>query len=278
VPYVFWQQDVYSDAIGAIARYRLGPPGRVVGWLADRAERRVARGARSVVAISSTFTDQLEAWGVAADRVEVIPNWGAIDEMPQRPRDNAWARAHGLADVPVVMYAGTLGLKHDPSVLATLPAHLPTGGQVVVVSQGRGREWLEAHAPGAEGLLLLDYQPYEVLPDVLATADVLLVVLESDASRYSVPSKVLNYLCVGRPVVAALPADNAVAQMLRDSGAGVVVPSADGVAQEVRRLLADPEERAARGAAARAYAEEVFDVTSVGDRFERVLTRASETR
>ena len=76
--------------------------------------------------------------------MKVIPNWGAIDEMPLRPRNNAWAKAHGLADVPVVMYAGTLGLKHDPSVLAQLARTAPAGCRVVVVSQGQGREWLEA--------------------------------------------------------------------------------------------------------------------------------------
>lgn len=277
VPYVFWHQDVYSEAIGVIARHRLGRLGSLVGLLADRAERSVARGAHAVVPISEAFRDQLRTWGVPDEDVTVIPNWGQIDEMPQTPRDNPWAREHGLVDVPVVMYAGTLGLKHDPSLLATLPTALPVGGQVVVVSQGRGREWLEANAPGTPGLQLLDYQPYELLPQVLATADVLLVVLESDASRYSVPSKVLNYLCVGRPVVAALPADNAVALMLRESGAGVVVPCVEDLPAEVAKLLADPDGRARRGAAARAYAEQVFDVVAVGDRFEAVLVAATKS-
>jgi len=39
---------------------------------------------------------------------------------------------------------------------------------MVVVSEGRGREWLESEAGGVPGLTLLDYQPYEQLPDMLA--------------------------------------------------------------------------------------------------------------
>ena len=274
VPYVFWHQDIYSEAIRVIARDRFGQLGCLVGWVAGRAERHVARGAAAIVAISDTFIEQLDAWGVQASKVHVVPNWGAIDEMPLRPRDNAWAKAHGLVGVPVVMYAGTLGLKHDPSVLSMLARTAPSGSHTVVVSEGRGREWLESEAGVVPGLTLLDYQPYEQLPDMLASADVLLVVLESNASRYSVPSKVLNYLCAGRPVLALLPPDNAVARMVEAAEAGLVVApgDADAAAAALRSLLASPATRAAMGTAARRYAERTFDVTRVGERFDSLLS------
>ncbi|MGV0795078.1 glycosyltransferase family 4 protein [Mycolicibacterium sp. XJ1819] len=273
-PYVFWQQDVYSDAISVVARQRLGPLGGLIGWAARSAERIVARGAAGVVPISDTFIDQLDAWGVTRDKIRVIPNWGAIDEMPLRPKDNDWSRSQGLADVPVVMYAGTLGLKHDPSVLSKLAQQVPDGTRVVVVSQGQGREWLDGQAGNIASLKLLDYQPYEQLPDMLATADVLVVVLESDASRYSVPSKVLNYFCAGRPVLGLLPADNAVAHMIESAQAGVVVDPTDAEKSSaaLNGLLADAALREKMGAAARAYAETTFDVKLVGDTFESVVT------
>jgi glycosyltransferase involved in cell wall biosynthesis len=273
VPYVFWQQDVYSDAIRVIARHRLGQLGGLVGWVAGCAERQVGRGAEAIVAISETFIEQLDAWGVQTSKIHVIPNWGAIDEMPLRPRDNAWAKAHGLVGVPVVMYAGTLGLKHDPSMLARLAQTAPTGSRMVVVSEGRGREWLESEAGEAPGLMLFDYQPYVQLPDVLASADVLLVVLEHDASRYSVPSKVLNYFCAGRPVLALLPSDNAVAEMVAAAEAGLVVGpgDVDAASAALRSLLSSPAAREKMGTAARRYAERTFDIRDVGDRFESLL-------
>ena len=273
VPYVFWHQDIYSEAIRVIARDRFGPLGRFIGWIAGRVERRVARSAAAVVAISDNFLEQLEAWGVQKSKVHVVPNWAAIDEMPLRPRDNAWAKAHDLVDVPVVMYAGTLGLKHDPSVISRLAQTAPTGSHTVVVSEGKGREWLESEAGDVPGLTLLDYQPYEQLPDMLASADVLLVVLESNASRYSVPSKVLNYLCAGRPVLALLPPDNAVAQMVETAEAGLVVApgDADAASAALNSLLSSPTTRDRMGTAARRYAERTFDVTHVGERFESLL-------
>jgi colanic acid biosynthesis glycosyl transferase WcaI len=273
VPYVFWHQDIYSEAIRVIARDRFGQLGRLIGWVAGRVERRVARGAAAVVAISDNFIEQLDAWGVRKSKVHVVPNWAAIDEMPSRPRDNVWAKAQGLVGKPVVMYAGTLGLKHDPSVISRLAQSAPEGSQTVVVSEGQGREWLESEASEVPGLSLLDYQPYEQLPDMLASADVLLVVLESNASRYSVPSKVLNYLCAGRPVLALLPPDNAVAQMVEAAEAGIVVApgDADAASAALNSLLASPVARAAMGTAARRFAERTFDVTCVGERFESLL-------
>jgi len=276
VPYVFWQQDVTSDAIGGVARQRLGPAGAVIAWIASNAERMAARGAAAVIPISDTFLDQLAAWGVPRDAITVVPNWGAIDEMPQRPKDNEWSRSQGLADVPVVMYAGTLGLKHDPSVLLRLAQAVPDDTRVVVVSQGKGREWLDEHGATTPNLTLLDYQPYEQLPDMLATADVLVVVLESDASRYSVPSKALNYFCAGRPVLGLLPNNNAVAHMIESAQAGLVVDpkASEATAAAINGLLADAEMREKMGAAARNYAENTFDVHRIADTFESVLTGA----
>ncbi len=273
MPYVFWQQDIYSEAIRVIARERFGWLGRLIGWVAGCVEGRVACGAAAVVAISDTFVEQLEAWGVQRRLIHVVPNWAAIDEMPLRPRDNAWAKTHGLVGMPVVMYAGTLGAKHDPSVISELAQTAPEGSRIVVVSEGRGREWLESKAREVPGLTLLDYQPYEQLPDMLATADVLFVFLESKASRYSVPSKVLNYFCAGRPVLAVLPLDNAVAKMIEAAQAGLVVApgDTDAVSAAVRSLLASPVARTAMGTAARRYAERTFNVQRVGDRFESLL-------
>jgi glycosyltransferase involved in cell wall biosynthesis len=278
IPYVFWWQDFYSEGIRVVVRQRFGSVGRLIGWLANRVERSVAKSAAAIVPITEAFVDQLQAWGIDDNRVEVIPNWGALSEIAVRPRVNSWAKAHGLDGVPVVMYTGTLGLKHDPSVITELAAKSPTDCRVLVVTEGKGREWLETYGKHESRLMLLDYQPYDQLPDMLASSEVLLVILERDASRYSVPSKALNYLCAGRPVLALLPPDNAVAEMIEKAGAGIVVNPDDSAAAaaSLNRLLADEDWRAELGAAARRYAERMFDIGAVGDRFDAVIQTACD--
>lgn len=278
IPFVFWQQDVYSAAIGLAATRRLKAIGTFIGWIAARVERHIARQSKSVVPIDESFRPVLSAWGVAESHIHVIPNWAPIAELPQRSRDNDWAKAQGLGDVPVVMYTGTLGLKHDPMLLADAAAALGDDARVVVISEGMGRAVLEeARTTRAlANLELLDFQPYDALPDVMASADVLVALLEPEASVYSVPSKVLTYLCSGRPIVGVIPSENSVARVIHEADAGrLVTPGdSDGLATTLSALLADDALRSTLGANARTYAEKTFDPDAVATHFEDVLTTA----
>jgi glycosyltransferase involved in cell wall biosynthesis len=120
---------------------------------------------------------------------------------------------------------------------------------------------------------LLPFQPYEVLPDVLASGDILLTLLEADAGAFSVPSKVLSYLCAGRALLAAVPSDNLAAEVVRRSGGGILVEPGDDadLVAGAGRLLSDRGLREELGLRARRYAEENFDVATIGDRFEPIL-------
>ena len=100
----------------------------------------------------------------------------------------------------------------------------------------------------------------------MGSADVLVAILEPDASRFSVPSKVLTYLCSSRAIVAVLPPDNAVAEVLITHNAGRVV-GRDEVASAVAQLLDDEEARRALGEAGRRYAEQAFSPETAADRF-----------
>jgi colanic acid biosynthesis glycosyl transferase WcaI len=272
--FVYWQQDVMSAA----ARRVLGRRSRLVGRAAEEAvsmlERRVLRRSDAVVVISDDFVPLLRRWGIDEARVEVIENWAPLDELPELPRDNAWSTEHGLDGTPVFLYSGTLGFKHDPGLLLELARWARgRGALVVVVSEGPGADWLAEHGADEPALRLLPYQPYERFPEVLASADVFVAVLEPEAGAFSVPSKVLSYLCAGRPVLVSVPRDNLAARVVERSGGGVIVPPRDGAAlvAAANELLADRERRAELGSAARAYAQRVFATDAIAERFERVL-------
>jgi colanic acid biosynthesis glycosyl transferase WcaI len=273
IPMVFWHQDIYSEAIGVAARRRIPVFGGFLARLADRVERKIARRSVAVVAISPTFLERLSEWGVAG-KTTIVPNWAPIDELPVRPADNAWRQRAGLSDNLVVLYSGTLGLKHDPSILAELATGLRDshpGARVVVVSEGKGRDWLEEHKArgGADNIVLLDFQPYEDLPEMMASADLLVAILEPDASKFSVPSKVLTYLCASRAVLGVLPPDNSVAEILSTEEAGVVVDPSERerVVKEAAALLADGDRRHTMGRAGRRYAERTFNPETAADQF-----------
>jgi len=270
VPFVFWLQDLYSVAMRLEARRRVPVAGRGIGNALVGLERKALLRSSAVVAISPDFSKTLLAWGLPAERVHVIENWAPVDELPVRPRANGWASRHGLDGKPVLLYSGTLGLKHDAGLLLQLADALPEV-RVVVASEGLGADWL-AERP-RQNLVLLGFQPYDELPDVLGAGDVLLVILERAAGTFAVPSKVLSYLCAGRPLLASLPADNLAARVVESSGGGLLVEpdDADGLVDSARQLLADDELRARLGAAGRLYAERTFAIGAIADRFDDVL-------
>jgi colanic acid biosynthesis glycosyl transferase WcaI len=274
VPFVFWLQDLYSVAMRLEAKRRLRLGGNALGQALVGLERKSLASSDAIVANSQDFRTTLLQWGIPAQRIHVIENWAPLEDLPLRPRENDWARSHGLDGKPILLYCGTLGLKHNPALLRKLAESLPDVA-TVVASEGLGADWLRERP--LDNLLLLGFQPYEELPDVLAAGDVLLVILERDAGTFAVPSKVLSYLCAGRPLLAALPQDNLAARVIESSGAGVRVEpdDAEGLVEGARRLLADPGLRERLGSAGRAYAERTFDIEAIGDRFESVLESVS---
>ena len=56
-----------------------------------------------------------------------------------------------------------------------------------------------------KSLRFMGFQPFEALPDVLGSADVLVAILEADAGVFSVPSKVLSYFSLLGPFYSLCP-------------------------------------------------------------------------
>jgi len=277
-PVVYWHQDVYSLPMKTEAERRLPPGlGRFVGRRFVRLERRLLERSAAVITISQDFRAMMLTWGIPAEKLHVIENWAPLEELPLEPKDNDWMRKHRLRDKRVLLYSGTLGRKHDPSLLLRLADAFRDAAdvRVVVASEGLGADWL-AERP-RENLLLLGFQPYAELPAALAASDVLIVILERDAGAFAVPSKVLSYLCAGRPLLAALPPENLAARVVESSGGGVLVEPDDpaGLVESARRLLADGKLRDRLGTAGRAYAERTFQIEAIGDRFESILASVS---
>jgi colanic acid biosynthesis glycosyl transferase WcaI len=282
IPLVNWLQDVHSVAMGGMLARRAGVAGRAGAALLRRMEAGLLRSCAGVVPVTGDFVPLLQQWGVPPERVAVVPNWAEL--APEPARENPFSTEHGLDGAVTLLYAGTLGLKHEPQQLAALAEGFRDRPdvRVVVVSEGLGRTWLEEQrrAQGLSNLVLVDFQPYERLHEVLGSADVLLSMLRADAATFSVPSKILTYLVAGRAQLAALPAANLAARTLRDAGAGLLVEPdqpAEWVAA-ARLLVDDPCLRQRLGSRGRAYAEQHFNVARPVDAIERILARACRER
>ena len=281
IPLVLWHQDVQGIAIQSFAGAKLGRAFRAVAAVIGRGERWVARRSAAVVVIADSFVDVHRRWGTA-DRTTVIPNWAPLGEIVPVSRANAWAREHGIAWQPSIVYSGTLGLKHNPALLVGLARQVRDAGvpvHLTVVSEGPAVDVLRAEAERLDvPITLRPFQPYDRLPEVLGSGDVLVVLLDKSAGAFSVPSKTLSYLCAGRPVLGLMPAENLAATLVAEVD-GCVLPPDEAVLPEAGRwvagVLTDPDRRDRLGRRARALAEREFALDGCADRFEEILCRVA---
>ncbi len=278
--FIFWVQDVIGEATKRILGERSRLLAATVGSFYQRLERRLLSTSDALVVITQDFQPLFDSWGVTTE-THVIENWAPLDELPSVSRDNEWAKRHDLVDKCCLIYTGTLGMKHNPQLLIDLATSLRSEPdvRVVVTSQGAGAEWLERQTKhqDLDNVIVLGFQPFEDMPAVMGTADVLVAILEPDAGVFSVPSKVLSYLTAARPLLLAIPAENLASKIVEEAGAGVVVEPSDSSAfvREAKRLLTDEQRRLEMGQNARAYADETFDISTIADRFEGVLSQTS---
>lgn len=283
-PWVLWHQDLFSRAIGEEISRRLpawvGPPAQ--RWV-TRLEKNQVRSAARVIAIGEEFRRAYRRWGIEQRHVSVIPNWAPIGEIRPRPKDNAWAAAHLPRDGGMrLLYAGTLGRKHNPVLLVDLlRATLAKGitARLVVASEGEGIDAVRQIAERLPELpiTLLPFQPAAELPDMLGSADVLLTLLEPGASKFSIPSKVLSSLAAGRPVLGLMPQDNPAARDIRAAGGYVGPPDAQGVlgaADWLQQMAQSPDDLISAGGRSRQLAVQRFGIGPIATRFEEVLAEA----
>ena len=284
IPWVYWHQDICSAAMGQELMQRLPRPvaAPAARYLVSL-EKYCLQRAAVVVPIDSGFSDTYRMWGAQDVRPRVIPNWAPLDEIMPMTRENAWAQRNGL---PVgrtrLLYSGTLGRKHNPMLLLDLLDKLERNGvaaDLTVVSEGDGADLVRQHAMHRDDVRVLPFQTAAALPEVLASADFLVAILEPGAANYSVPSKVLSYLAAGRPIVGLMPEGNAASVALRDAGSFVAPPADSGVsaaANWIGRTSSDGTAHRIIAESARSYAEELFGIEQITDQFESVIIEVKD--
>ena len=276
-----WIQDLYGLAAYRILKRKLPVVGHAVGRYFMRLDGLACRRSEGIVVITEDFCRALGEWGIEGERIHVIHNWAPLEDLPVRPRENDWASEKGLSSGTRFVYSGTLSIRHNPRLLLQLGIDLQQQktGELIVVSQGEGADWLRERVQehGLNSIKIFPFQSFEQMANVFGCADVLVAILEPEAGVFCVPSKVLSYLCAGRPLLAAIPKENLSARIVHDYDAGLVVDPTDTTAfvAAAEQLATEPIRRAQMGAAARRYAEEHFDFQRICDRFESLLIGAS---
>ena len=245
---------------------------RATGRVAWDYARRLSRIFRGVLVASDTMGCLLEREGI--DRVHRVAL--GVDLTRFHPQRRAAAvdvrRRLGLPDAPLVLYLGRFaGEKQlELALTAWREVERRTGAWLVLVGQGPGEARLRTRAEG----LQVRWCPYiadrDQVADLLATADLYL----SPGPAETFGLSALEAMASGTPILSVDA--GAVAERIRQSGAGALYPPGDAVAFAEAAITLLRGDLRQLGRVARAHAERHHDWRTAFEGIVKVYHQLSQ--
>lgn len=277
-PYTCVVMDVYPDLFVAYGRLRRDA---LVTRLLERFSSLALRHADSVIVIGRCMAECIQAKGVAAERLHVIPNWMNEETVVPVPHDeNPFRHEHGLNGTFVVLYSGNMGQYHHFDDILAAAAMLRDRDDIAFVFIGDGvrRSTIESWVREQKlaNVLLLPYQDMKRLSYSLSAGDLHLVTLMPSCTGFAVPSKSYGILAAGRPILYQGDPDGEIARLIREEGIGAVLRlgDAEGVRACILGYAAQRSLVLEQGQRARRLIEGPYSRAAALAQYEAVLTGA----
>jgi glycosyltransferase involved in cell wall biosynthesis len=279
-PFVLEIRDLWPKSVVELGQLREG----VILSALEALERWLYRSASGVVVNTRTFHDHIASRGVESDQIELVYNGIDPKQFHPIPKNVELLEQHDLAEHFTVAYVGTLGLAHGLTLLIDVAEQLKTRGELrfVLIGDGADREKLEAEIArrGLENVQLLGLQPRELMPDWIASIDILLVMLRDlPVFETVIPSKIFEFLAQERPVVLA--ARGEIRRMMEEAEAALVIdPEVQSqMVSAIEEIMDCPAEAAKRAASGRRWVEQGFIRDDLARKMAAFLERIlSESR
>jgi glycosyltransferase involved in cell wall biosynthesis len=255
--------DFFPDHHAEIGVVPRGP----LRWLAKAREQSVLRRFTMVFCTLPANCDYLRQHFRLApgQQVRAAPNWTALEAIKPVDRANVRARYGLPAEAPIAVFGGQLaaGRGFDQMLEAADIAHRQ-GSPLVFLFVGDGplAEELARDASARPNVLCLPAMPTAHYRELLAACDVGMAATVPGVSSHTTPSKTLDYLKAGMPIVIAVEAGNEFAELFeqRNVGRAVAFGDAHAFQHQAAFLATDTDFR--RGLTDRTYKclAEIFDV------------------
>ena len=248
--YIFHAQDLQPDAALGVGLLRDDIFTRAlyaVEAFAYRQAWRVSGISRGMLAAFSTK-------GVPAEKQIYFPNGIRLEPPPPR---GAFRARHGFAAGDfLAVYSGNIGVKQGLPVLVRAARLLRDPRiHIVICGDGAQRHLIESEAAGLDNVRLLPLLADAEYREMLADGDVAIIPQLAGSGRAFFPSKLLNPLAFGRPILSVADADSELARALAEGafGCNVLPDQAEVLADALDRLAANPVQLDAWGQAGRAW-------------------------
>lgn len=234
--------------------------------------------ASKISVITDGFVDNLTAKGVPAEKLICISNWVDVNFIKPLPKaGNSFRRTHQLEGKFVVLYSGNIARTQGVRTIIRAADQLRDITDIAFVIVGEESQLMELdelrQELGVNNVLMLPFTPRKQLPEMLAAADVCLIMQKRNMVGFNMPSKTQILLASGRPVIASVPGAGTTAKAIRKSGGGMVVEPEHPteLAKAIVELYNNPAKVAALGQQGRKFAVDNYSFKQAVDRYEALF-------
>jgi colanic acid biosynthesis glycosyl transferase WcaI len=275
-PSIFSVHDVYPDVGITLGIFRHKPVIALVG----RLERYCLDRSSVVRILSESFRPGLRNLGVSDAKMVLIYDWVDTELIKPLPKHNEFSQEHKLTNRFVVLYAGNIGFSQGLEYVLSAANQLASQSDIhfLFVGDGPGLGHLTAEVKlqGLTNIQFLPFQPRDRLPEVLASANISLVVLRKGIGTGSLPSKTFSILASGRPVIASVDGGSETSNLIQKANAGLCIEpeNSSELAAAILELKNNRELCCQLGNNGRIWAEQKHSVNSATDQFQELLHRA----
>jgi glycosyltransferase involved in cell wall biosynthesis len=192
--------------------------------------RLVARQADAIVAVSEAIAEELRTRNPRGP-VVTIANGSDFDDF-------SGLEYHPGAERFRITHAGSFFGKRDPKPFLTALSRVDgVVARFLGDFRAADREW---SANILDRMELIPYAPHRRSLELQRDSEALLLLIPEAGGRGRgvLSGKVFEYLAAERPILALVPPDGAAAELLRETGVGVVVApdDIDGIARELEAM------------------------------------------
>jgi glycosyltransferase involved in cell wall biosynthesis len=196
---------------------------------AIRIERETAESSDLVVAVTPTTAERMQARypDLPPSRFAMIPNGYEPESLPDLRRDRDPAKAKAVSRKIVVVHTGTVykatSVRRYLDALDELPAPVRDRFETRLVGRVTAEE-ASLLTSRKSTVKQLGFLPQKEALQTLADADYALVLMTDEATR---PQKLLEYLGMGKPVLAIGKQGGEMERLLSETGGGWCVDASD---------------------------------------------------
>lgn len=274
-PLIYSVHDVYPDSGIKLGIFRY----KIVTKMVTLLEKSYAKRATLVRILSKSFEDGVKRLGVHNSRIRLIYDWVDTDLIKPLPKRNTFSIKNGLDDCFVVLYAGNIGYSQGLEIVLEAAKILEKENiRFLFIGEGVAKKSLmeTSSALVLPNITFLPFQPREHLPEVLATADISLVILRKGMGYNSLPSKTLSILASGRPIVVSIDPGSDTWNLVERSQSGLCIEPEcpNRMADAILHLKGDSTLRKKMGQNGREYALFYHSPKMAALSFERLFDEA----